>query len=398
MPEAVHQIPFTEQEMEYLQQLRVAQAALDAARHSQTRFLAALGNELRNPLTPIRNSAALMRHAGSSDPIIQRAQEIIERQVAHMIRLVDDLLDVSRMASGRISVNKEVLDLAVLVTAAVAEHQPLLEANGVALEYQAPERPLRAFADGARVTQMVNHLLDNADKFTDRGGQVTVELRADGDCAVLSVRDRGIGMDQGTLERLFEPFIQDEATLGHAHGGLGLGLALVKGLATLHGGTVSAWSDGPGLGSQFTLRLPMLKAATLPQPRLPAAAAPGSVHPRRILIVEDLLDAAITMELLLEMVGHDVEIAADGKTGLDKVRSFAPEIILCDIGLPGQMNGYEVARAIRGSSSLKPPFLVALTGFATPEDQAKAMLAGFDLHLTKPIDPASLEPLIASIP
>ncbi|MDR3673369.1 MAG: ATP-binding protein [Holophaga sp.] len=395
MPEDSHPFPFPEPDPESLRPLR----ALDAARRNQTRFLAALGHELRNPLMPIRNSVALMRRARPGDPIIQQAQEIIERQVAHMIRLVDDLLDVSRMATGRISLAKEELDLADLVAAALAEQRPLLEANGVALDYQAPGKPVRAFADPARITQMVNHLLNNANKFTDRGGRVTVSLRANGDGhAVLSVRDEGIGMEPDTLGRLFEPFIQDLAVLGPAHGGLGLGLALVKGLAALHGGTVSAWSDGPGRGSEFTLRLPLLKAGTPPQPRLPAAAVPGGIRPRRILIVEDLLDAAITMELLLEMMGHDVEVAADGQTGLDKARSFEPEIILCDIGLPGQMNGYEVARTIRGASSLKPPFLVALTGFGTAEDRAKARLAGFDLHLTKPIDPASLEPLIASIP
>jgi signal transduction histidine kinase len=386
-------------EAEALQRLRAAQAASEAARRGQTLFLAALGHELRNPLAPIRNSVALMRRAGSSDPIIQRAQEIIDRQVAHMTRLVEDLLDVSRISTGRIVLNKEELDLTERVAAVVEEYLPVMEGNGVALDYQPPAGPVRVFADAARMTQMLSHLLDNANQHTDRGGRVKVGLRLDpGGLAVISVRDQGTGMAPEILERLFEPFVQDETGLGRTHGGLGLGLALVKGLITLHGGTVSAWSDGPGRGSEFTLRLPALRTATPAQPGLPAAVPPRSNRPRRILIVEDLLDTAITMELLLEMLGHEVEIAADGKAGLEKANRFEPEIVLCDIGLPGQMNGYEVARAIRGSSRLKNAYLIALTGFGTPEDQARARLAGFDLHLTKPLDPATLEPLIARIP
>ena len=400
MPEDTRTLPQLQPEVEALQ-LRLAEALeqLRQARRGQAHFMAALGHELRNPLTPIRNSVALMRRAGSSDPIIQRSQEVIERQVTRMIRLVDDLLDVSRIKAGRITLSKEDLDLDGLARSVVAEFQPLLEANGVRLDYESPARPLRAFADPQRITQIIGHLLDNANQSSDRGGQVTVGLRPDPDgFAVLSVRDQGIGMDPVTLERLFEPFIQDEMELGRAHGGLGLGLALVKGLANVHGGTVSAWSDGPGRGAEFTLRLPMLKSVAQSQSRAEAVEAAGSVHPRRILIVEDLLDAAITMELLLEMLGHDVEVAADGKAALDKAHRFEPEIILCDIGLPGLINGYEVARTIRGTSRLRHAYLIALTGFGSPEDKAKARLAGFDLHLTKPLDPACLEPLIASIP
>ena len=386
-------------EAEALQRLRAAQAATEAARRGQTLFLAALGHELRNPLAPIRNSVALMRRAGSSDPIIQRAQEIIDRQVAHMARLVDDLLDVSRISTGRIALNKEELDLTQRVAAVVEEFLPVMEANGVALDYQPPAGPVRVFADAARMTQILSHLLDNANQHTDRGGRVKVGLRMDpSGLAVILVRDQGTGMAPETLERLFEPFVQDETGLGRTHGGLGLGLALVKGLMTLHGGTVSAWSDGPGCGSEFTLRLPALRTAVPAQPGPATAEIPRSNRPRRILIVEDLLDTAITMELLLEMLGHEVEIAADGKAGLEKANRFEPEIVLCDIGLPGQMNGYEVARAIRGSSRLKHAYLIALTGFGTPEDKARARLAGFDLHLTKPLDPATLEPLIARIP
>jgi len=405
MPEETPTIPQLEVEAlqrqlaQALEQLGQARGVAEAARRGQTHFMAALGHELRNPLTPIRNSVALMRRAASSDPIIQRSQEIIERQVTRMIRLVDDLLDVSRIKAGRITLNKEEVDLDGLARSVVAEYQPLLEANGVRLDYEPPARPIRTFADPQRITQMIGHLLDNANQSTDRGGLVTVALRPDLDgFAVLSVRDQGIGMDPDTLERLFEPFILDELELGRAQGGLGLGLALVKGLATVHGGTVSAWSDGPGLGAEFTLRLPMLKTTVPSQPRAAAAEAAGSARPRRILIVEDLLDAAITMELLLEMLGHDVEVAADGKAALDKAHRFEPEIILCDIGLPGLINGYEVARTIRGTSRLRQAYLIALTGFGAPEDKAKARLAGFDLHLTKPLDPATLEPLIASIP
>jgi CheY-like chemotaxis protein/nitrogen-specific signal transduction histidine kinase len=400
MPEDTRTIrPLEPEEAGLRAQLAEAREQLRQARRGQAHFMTALGHELRNPLMPIRNSVALLRRAGTGDPIIQRAGEIIERQVAHMTRLVDDLLDVSRIQAGRITLDKEELDLDRLARSVVAEYQPLLEAKGLRLDYAPPSRPLQAFADPQRVAQIIGHLLDNANQFTDPGGKVEVGLRPEPDgFAVLTVRDQGAGMDAGILERLFEPFIQDEADLDRIQGGLGLGLALVKGLAALHGGTVAAWSDGPGRGAEFTVRLPVLRTAHPAQSRAAAAQAAGSARPRRILIVEDLLDAAITMELLLEMLGHQVEVAADGKTALGKAHRFEPEIILCDIGLPGQLDGYEVARAIRGNSRLKGAYLIALTGFGAPEDKAKARLAGFDLHLTKPLDPASLEPLIASLP
>ena len=379
-------------------QLADAQAALAASRN-RTPFLGALGHELRDPLAPIRNSVALLKGAGSSDPIIQRAQEVIDRQVTRLTRVVDELLDVSRIAEGQISLSKAELDLAGVVASAVADHLPLLEASGVGLEFEAPAGSMHAFGDAARITQIIGHLLSNASKFTDRGGQVAVELRPEGETvAVITVRDSGIGMDSGTLDHLFDPLGRNPAAPGHAHGGLGLGLALARGLAELHGGTVTARSEGRGRGSEFSLRLPMLKAGPPVSPEAPAARRPRSPRPRRILIVEDLLDAAITMELLLEMMGHTVEIAADGKAGLEKANRFEPEIVLCDIGLPGQLDGYEVARSIRGSSRAKSAYLVALTGFGTAEDKDRAVLAGFDMHLTKPIDPALLEPLIAAMP
>jgi signal transduction histidine kinase/CheY-like chemotaxis protein len=377
------------------------EAALKREAGRKDDFLALLGHELRNPLAPISLAVDLIRAAGRDPAAIEPACAIVERQVAHMVRLVDDLLDVARIARGKFQLRKDVIDLAAAVRGVLEDYRPVFAENGLALETELAPGPVWMEADKARITQAVSNLLHNAIKFTDRGGRVAVTLAVEeGAWAQVRVRDTGIGIPPDLLPSMFEPFMQNQATIGRARGGLGLGLALIKGLVAMHGGTVSAMSEGPGMGSGFTLRLPVRRAQAGPAPEAPAPGGPVPVpgRPRRILIVEDFQDAAITLKRLLELQGHTVAIAADGRTGLDLADSFGPEIILCDIGLPGQRDGYGVARAIREAPRLKDIYLVALTGFGTPEDKVKAIRAGFDLHLTKPVAPVALERLILGIP
>jgi signal transduction histidine kinase/ActR/RegA family two-component response regulator len=364
---------------------------------SRTRdqFLAALSHELRDPLAPIRMSVALMNHAGSSDPMICQAREIIDRQVTHLTRLIDDLLDASRLAQGRIALSREDLDLGDVLHTAALQYGPLMDASGLHLEASFPAAPLQIRGDAARIHQMLSRLLENAVRFTDPGGRVSLTLEADGENhALIVVRDTGIGMAPETVARLFEPFTHGPAD--RPGGGLGLGLTLVQGLAALHGGSTSAQSDGPGRGSEFTIRLPL--SSPLHPPRSEPVEVERTDHPLRILIVEDLSDTAITLELLLMMLGHTVETAAEGQAGLVKANRFRPDVILCDIGLPGRLDGYEVARAIRAAPALRNTHLIALTGFDSQEDKDNAQDAGFDLHLTKPVDPAVLERLLARLP
>jgi CheY-like chemotaxis protein len=363
-----------------------------AANQAKDRFLADLSHELRDPLAPIRTSVALLDRAGTGDPVIRQAKDIIDRQVARITRLVDDLLDASRLAQGRITLAREEADLADLVETVAASHQRHLEEAGVCLEVTLPVAPLRVAGDPARLAQMVDRLLDNAGRFTPSGGRVALGLeREAAGQVVLTIQDTGAGMDAATVAALFEPPARNGGGPG-----LGLSLALVRGLAALHGGTIAAHSDGPGQGSRFTLRLPLVQAPA-PGPPVPVPLT-AATRARRILIVEDLSDAAITMELLLEMLGHTVEAAPDGVTGLDKAASFRPEVILCDIGLPGRLDGYGVARSVRAMPALADIHLIALTGFNAPEDKERARQAGFDLHLTKPVDPAALERLLDTLP
>jgi PAS domain S-box-containing protein len=360
-------------------------------------FLALLGHELRNPLAPIGNAVHLLRIAGPDPELSDRVCTIIQRQVGHLSRLVDDLLDVSRIRRGRIDLKLEVFDLGAAVRGVLADYQPVLQENGHSLEAVLPTEPIRIEADRTRIVQAVSNLVHNANKFTDPGGRIAVTVGLDRPgWGFVRVQDSGLGIRPELLRSIFEPFMQGKDTIGRSRGGLGLGLALVKGMADLHGGRVEAWSGGPGLGSTFTILLPVLQT-TVPA-SVPASQARESFLPRRILVVEDHADSALTLRLLLEALGHQVALARDGRAGLDLARSFAPEIILCDIGLPGEFSGHDVARIIRGTAGLRDIHLVALSGFGTPEDKERAIQAGFDSHLTKPVDPAMLGPWLAAIP
>ena len=324
---------------------REAQEALKEADRRKDDFLAVLAHELRNPLAPIRNAVQVMKLIGPADADVCLARDVIDRQVAHLARLVDDLLDVSRISRGKVLLRAERLDLVPLVRAAVGDHRPLLESTGLRLVVDLPDRPIWVQGDPTRLLQVTGNLLQNARKFTDPGGTVTVRLAAepDGAAATLVVRDTGIGMDDAMLARLFEPFTQADRSLDRSRGGLGLGLALVKGLVELHGGSVRARSDGPGTGSELTVRLPTAVPAQPPAERPGGPIASG--RSLRVLVIEDHRDAAESLRMLLRLYGHRVDIARTGLDGLEAARQLRPDVVLCDIGLPGGMDGYAVARA-----------------------------------------------------
>jgi len=381
-------------------QVETAQALREADRRKDE-FLAMLGHELRNPLAPIRNAVQILRQAGHDEALLETARGMIDRQVSHLARLVDDLLDVSRISRGKILLRKERLDLTELVRDTVEDHRRGLEAGGLTVELTLSGGPLWVEGDGTRLAQVLGNLLNNAGKFTDPGGRVAVELsaglaRGGAEGAEITVEDSGIGMDPEMLERLFETFSQADRTLDRSRGGLGLGLALVKGLMDLHGGEVQAGSAGLGRGSRFTLRLPLVEAVAV-SPREPeeATAPDPETGPRRVLVIEDNVDAAESMQMLLELSGFEVATAMDGLAGLEAARRFRPDVVLCDIGLPGGMDGYAVARELRADDALRPVRLIALTGYGQAEDQRRAYAEGFDLHLTKPVDPALLPDLLA---
>ena len=361
-------------------------------------FLAMLAHELRNPLAPIRNSVEVLRRIGPAAPRLLRVGEMIDRQVAHMAHLVDDLLDVSRVSRGKILLRAERLDLAPLVAAVVDDLRNLLETSGLELYQELPPEPVWLNGDPTRLSQVVGNLLQNANKFTNPGGKVQVRLAADRESgqAVLTVEDTGIGMDPDILARLFEPFSQADGSLDRSRGGLGLGLALVKGLVELHGGEVRAASPGPGRGATFTIRLPLLDAE--PTQDGSVAAEPEPARPLRILIVEDNRDAADSLRMLLELAGYTVEVAYTGRDGLEIARRFHPQVALCDIGLPGGMDGYDLARALRETPETAESHLIAISGYGQEEDQRQAREAGFDRHLTKPVEPATLMRLLEALP
>jgi signal transduction histidine kinase/ActR/RegA family two-component response regulator len=360
-------------------------------------FIALLGHELRNPLVPIRNAVYLMRRARHDPALMEDALAITERQVSHIVRLVDDLLDVSRIARGKIQLKYEGIDLLEIMRNVTKDYQPILEKQDLALEVDLPSRPVRIEGDRARIVQMVTNLLSNAIKFTDPGGRIRLSVEVlDQQWCQIKVKDTGIGIAPECLTSIFEPFMQPKETIGRTQGGLGLGLALAKGLADLHGGSLSAGSDGPGKGSEFIIRLPRARLEEQPDIQVPSPAVAKDAQGRRVLVVEDLQDAAATLQLLLEMSGHTVAVAHDGPTALDKANRFEPEVILCDIGLPGAMDGYQVARTIKHTPRLARVHLIAMTGFGSPSAKEEASKAGFDAHLTKPVDPDLLRQLIDS--
>jgi CheY-like chemotaxis protein len=339
-----------------------------------------------------------MRMMGPQQPPLDQARDMIDRQVTHMARLIDDLLDMSRLSRGKILLRKERVDLVELVRDTVDDYRSILEGTGLTVQVRLPEGPLYAHGDPTRLAQVLGNVLHNANKFTDAGGRVEVEVSADpgGQAALLAVRDTGIGMEADVLARVFEAFSQADRSLDRSRGGLGLGLALVKGLVELHGGEVRVASEGAGRGTELTIRLPLLSQTAPARPAAAAARAARCSH--RILVVEDNVDAAESMRTLLKLIGHQVEVAHTGVEGLEAARRFLPRVVLCDIGLPGGMDGYAVARALRAEPALVSAFVIATTGYGQLEDQRRSREAGFDAHLTKPVDFAELQRMLAALP
>jgi PAS domain S-box-containing protein len=377
---------------------RTAAARLEEADRRKDEFLGMLSHELRNPLAPIRNSVFMLRRSGARDPALrERTLSIVDRQVEHLTRLVDDLLDVTRITRGKVELRRERVDVGALLQRTLEDHRALADSRGVELRVDAA--PAEAVVDGdpTRLMQIVGNLLQNAVKFTPRGGHVwtSLAIRDEAGRVEVRVRDDGPGIEPALLEHLFEPFVQGDRTLARSGGGLGLGLALVKGLAELHGGSVAAASAGPGSGAEFTVSLPLAAPEPAPvRPPEPARSA-GGRRASRVLVVEDNLDVATSLRDLVAAFGHEVEVARSGDAALVEARRHPPDVVLCDVGLPG-MSGYDVARAFRHDPALRHARLVAVTGYAQPEDRREAAEAGFDRHVAKPPDPGELERLLAA--
>jgi two-component system CheB/CheR fusion protein len=319
---------------------------------------------------------------------------VIDRQATQLSNLVNDLLDVTRITRNKIRLQKQRLDLNELVRRAVEDNRSFFERSDVRLSCDLAATPVLVNADGTRVAQMVGNLLQNAAKFTCRAGHAHISLAVEAGEAVIRVVDNGVGMAPDTVAHLFQPFMQADQSLDRSKGGLGLGLALVKGLAELHGGSIQAQSDGLGKGAAFAVRLPLDEGAV---PEKVVLRARGPQISRRVLIIEDNLDAAESLREALELGAHEVEVAYSGPEGLEKVRALHPDVVFCDIGLPG-MDGYDVARAVRQEPALQSTFLVALSGYALPEDIERAAQAGFQHHLAKPPSVNALERVLSELP
>ncbi len=359
---------------------RYQQEAEEAARHKD-QFLAMLGHELRNPLAALRNAAELQQRMAPSDPRHTWAQGVVVRQTRHMGRVIDDLLDVTRIGRGVLRLQREPVDIAALLAHVASDQSPAAERQGVSVRLEAPSEPVWVDGDPARLYQVIDNLLGNAIKFTEAGGEVTGSVAAAGDQAVVRVRDTGAGIDAAQLPVLFDAFQQAAQSLDRPRGGLGLGLALVKGLTELHGGSVSARSEGLGRGAEFEVRLPLRSALVADA----AEPAPSAAAARRVLVVEDNPDVAESLRTLLHLEGHEVRLAHDGETALQEALRSPPEVVLCDIGLPGELTGYDVARRFRREPALRGAHLVAVTGYGGPEDRERARTSGFDQVLVKPV-------------
>ena len=362
--------------------------ALEASRHKDD-FLAMLAHELRNPLAPILSAMQVIRRHPDNSDVVQRAREIVERQVRHQAQLLDDLLDVSRITRGLIKLRKSAIDARSAVAAAVEATRPMIDARTHTLAVLVPDAPLRLEADPTRLTQMVTNLLDNAAKYTNPGGHIEVSAPHDAEHIVIRVRDTGIGIPPDMQTRIFDLFTQGEVPIARPLGGLGLGLSLVRSLAELHGGSIEVRSDGPGRGSEFTIRLPAGKADGGQ-----ATETPSPSTARHVLVIEDNADAREMLRLALELDGHRVETAADGTSGVELALQTTPDLVLVDIGLPG-LDGYAVARRLRAALGHRVT-LVALTGYGQSEDRRRTSEAGFDAHLVKPVDPDVLSRALAT--
>ncbi|WP_438750263.1 response regulator [Pararhizobium sp. O133] len=378
-------------------ELEAQAQALKEADRRKDEFLATLAHELRNPLAPLRHGLDILRR----DPDGEGSAEIrdmMDRQLVHLVRLIDDLLDVSRVSQGKIELRKDRIDVEGAVRSAIEASRPLIDQSGHLLTVDMPQERLWLDADHTRLSQVIANLLNNAAKYTPAGGRIGVSVQTDGDEAVIAVSDNGIGIPAQMRSQVFQLFTQVDDHLDRAQGGLGIGLALVRQLVALHGGTVEADSAGMGSGSVFRIRLPL---ASTPEPATdveqPSASAPAaSAKPLKVLVVDDNTDLAFMLGMMLEEMGHEFELAHDGHKALQAARHYRPDVILLDIGLPG-MDGYEVCRAFRQEELFKDTPIFAQTGWGQSRDKAKASEAGFDQHLTKPVAFEDLEKLLTNV-
>jgi len=371
-------------------------AQLQEADAAKDRFLAMLAHELRNPLGAILTATELLAQFDLDDPRFRRARDTIERQARHQARLLDDLLNVTRIARGKITLQVQRMDLGRLVCDAGRDWEAAVRDAGLALRVQVPDDPVWIDADPTRIAQVLDNLLHNAVKFTEAGEvALTLETRPEEGRAAIRVHDTGVGIALELLPHLFTPFTQAEQPLNRPRGGLGLGLALVKGLVEMHGGEISAASAGPGKGAEFTVLLPLAESAGVAPAPEPEAQAPE--RPLRVLLIDDNRDALEVLKDVLEMTSeHEVAVAYTGESGVEMARRFHPDVVVCDIGLPG-MDGYAVARALRGDPATAGIGLIAVSGYAQEQDRHLSQEAGFDRHLPKPIDADILERTIAEV-
>jgi len=378
-------------QMDSLQQ---ADASLRLADQRKDEFLATLAHELRNPLAPIRTGLQLLPRVAGDPLRLRGLTDMMERQMGHLLRLIDDLLEVSRISTGKLTVLRERLDLRRVVETALESSASLVASRGHRLDVTLPDEGAYVHGDLTRLAQSLGNLVNNAAKYTPDGGRISVALDRAGEVAVLTVTDNGIGLPADMLERVFDMFAQVNQSMERSQGGLGIGLALVRSLVSLHGGTVSAQSPGLGGGSTFTIELPLMHV-----PAQAAGAAPAarwSATPRRILVVDDNQDAAESMALMLGIDGHEVRVEHGGQAALKTAGSFLPQAVICDLGMPG-MGGFEVATSLRQDQRFANTLLVALTGWGAEDDKKRSRAAGFDAHLTKPASMDAVAALLARL-
>ena len=388
-------------------QLRKHASELGEADARKNEFLAMLGHELRNPLAPIRNAVKIMKQRGSDDHALCWARDVIDHQTRQMAQLVDDLLEISRVTRGKVRLQKEVVAVATIIAYAVETSRPIIDSHRHRLSIALPPEPILVDADAVRMAQVLSNLLNNAAKYTEAGGHIRLAVQVEGEQVIFRVRDNGIGIPAEMLSSVFDLFTQVDHSLDRSNGGLGLGLTVVRSLVEMHGGSVQAASEGLGKGSEFMVRLPIWKAeesaATERPPSVSASRSrvcTGSASPaarcRKVLVVDDNVTSAQSLELLLTLEGHEVQVVHDGPSALEAVGHHRHEIVLMDIGLPG-MSGYEVARQLRQQPELGSVLIVAVTGYAEDEARRLSREAGFDHHLVKPVDPDTILALLASL-
>ena len=352
-----------------------------------------LAHELRNPLAPMANAIRVIQMSGDDPPAVRHAAEMMERQIAQMVRLVDDLLDMNRISRGTIELRKAPIELGAVVAQAVEAIRPHCESRAQRLEVSLPHAPVYLFGDPARLAQVAGNLLGNATKFTADGGEIGIALERDGDEALLRVWDNGIGIPTDQISRIFDMFVQVDPSMARLTGGIGMGLTLVRELVELHEGRVEARSSGTGRGSEFRVWFPTLPDV-LEAPPPASKAEPVPIKARRVLVVDDNRDAADSLAMILQLHGHDTEIAYDGEEAIERAAAFRPELLLLDLGLP-KLDGYEVARRIRERSAGSGVEFIALTGWGSREDRERSAAAGFRGHLVKPVRQEDLLRLLA---